>query len=421
MSGLLAVLWACVGTAEPPHDPSPPRSSETGHAPTATGPTGVVDTGAGPSVSAAVTWVAPPRAVPAGGRSQDHATVALRSDGTGMVVYTDDLRLRVARVGSDGALSPVPIESLANHGQVTSTPTGFLVVATHDGGEGLYGFPFGVDAAPAGPSVLLSTRHTLLPDVDVRRRSDGTVQGIVAATDGVSLGCIAFTDAFRARAPAPCPAPVSPEAATGTVAVEQTAVGPLYSWTELAPDRSLAVFVSDGVAPPLVVARLGDGVTMAGRPTLATVGDATPAREDDGLVVAYRGATASGAPVGSYLWHLGVSGVTTWRLGAHPDRGDVERVVISPIVGERLVVAYEAEGELWLEVRDAMDGAPLSPPEPVATEGPRLPRRPSVDLVLGDGGELQGVISWESGEPGSAVEDDGRVVRVRRFTVSGAR
>lgn len=420
---VLAVLVGCKGVADVDDRPAPGDTAtpETGSAPTgASGDTGTGESGHTASSGATAdtadpaptepgfTWVAPPASVPPGGFSQDHATAALRPDGTGVVVYSHELQLRGVRVEPNGALVATPTGPFTNHGQVAATPEGFVVVATNNYDYALYGLTLDAAGVPDQDVVLLSTGPSLLADVDVRAMLDGTVAGVVATTDRFELSCIAFTDSLQGLGPTPCPTPVDPTRATGTVAVVQTEQGPLYTWTEVSVDQSLSVFVGNGVTAPVRVGDLGYGAWMAGRPMLA-VGD------DDVVAVVYRGATTQGQPVGSYLWHTGAGGVTTWSLGLNPGGTDVERVAVTPIVGERFVVGWEESDQLWLQVRSSVDGAPLGIPSSAGTDPLRVPRRPSLDLVLGEDDGVHGIVSWESAEPGSAVEDDGRIVRIRRF------
>ncbi len=325
-----------------------------------------------------------------------------------MVVYSHELQLRAVWVEPNGALVAAPAGPFTNHGQVAATPEGFVVVATNNDDHALYGLSLDASGLPDQGVVLLSTGPSLLADVDVRAMLDGTVAGVVASTDRAELSCIAFTDHMEGIGPTPCPTPVDPTRATGSVAVVQTELGPLYTWTEVAVDQSLSVFVGNGITAPVLAGELGCGAGMAGRPMLA-VGDG------DVIAVVYRGATAQSQPVGSYLWHASGGGVTTWSVGQNPGGTDVERVALSPIVGERFVVGWEESDQLWLQVRSRVDGAPLGTPVSADTDPSRVPRRPSLDLVLGDDDGVHGIVSWESAEPGSAVEDDGRLVRVRRF------
>ncbi len=408
------LLAACGGGeaawSTPPSSNSGP-TAETGTVPVQmpTGHTGTstptADTGA-PGV-AHIVWLGGPATVPPGGLTQDHATAALRSDGLGMVVYGEDERLQAVRVEPDGSLVAIAIGAFTNHGQVAATPDGFIVVATQNYDYNLLGATYTPQGMPDRDAFVIGWRQTLLPDVDVRRMADGTVQGIVAATDTARLGCTAFVD--DALAAAPCPDPVDPTRATGTVAVVQTELGPLFTWTEIGTDGALGVYVGNGVAPPVVVAEFEDGRGLAGRPMLAVA--------DEALLVTYRGAASVSAPVGSYLWHQSSAGETRWSLGLAPGSTDVERVALSPVVDDLVAVAWEEDRKLWLQLRSSVDGAPVGEPVSVGKEPYREPRRPSVDLVRGDDGGVHGIVSWESADARSEVEDNGRVVRVRRFRV----
>lgn len=331
-----------------------------------------------------------------------HITVALRPDATALAVYSDGSRLRAARI--DDQPEPTAFDAGANHGQVRATPDGWAVVATLDGALALAGQALDADGAPLAPAELLGVDHPYLPDL-----ATGDLGGFVVATDLLQPACATFLHPLHAVAPAPCPARVDPEAAFGTVTAALGPDGPVVAWTELRPDGALTVHLAPPDAPPFLAGEAAWGASMAGRPMLAVDGER--------LVLVWRGAASPDAPVRSHLAAFAPDGAA---LGAAWELGDAasERPALAGPVDGLYAVAWEEADRLWLQLRRADDLAPVGDPIALDDEPDRIPRRPALDLVLGDAGP-EGIVTWEAAEPGAEVEADGRQGRVRRWRVGG--
>ena len=359
------------------------------------------------AVSVELSWSSPPLAGPLGG-SQDHATVALRDDGLGMVIYSDDERLRAALVGDD-ALRPTSLDALANHGQIRASPEGWVAVATLNGGDWLAATRFDLDGEALGAATLVSSSHVFLPDLATTDEG-----GVAVSTDLADMGCYRFTHPISATSEVPCPQRIDPTAAIGTVIVDDGPDGTVVGWTELRPDGSLSVYATPGgdAATPYVVDELAWGAGMAGRPMIAV-------HEGQHLFV-WRGASSLDSPVGSWLqaFRDGEPAGERYALGDASTGGDVERPALAGPAAGLVVVAFEQGDGLWLQVRDASDGTERGAALRVDDEPGRVPRRPSLDLVEVDG-EVHGLVSWEAALPGSEVESADRVLRVRTFRVGG--